>query len=159
MARIASLEKKGNFSVGMYQESGVHRESGFTYVSLFKYLCEGNSAMNLPARPALDLAFIYNPLSTSPMKKALTKYLSNIKVKHKNKDINEVMDEVGSFYRKEVYDIFGDESKIAANSFSTKMQKLEQGFDPNKPLIKTGSLRSKISYKNEHTGTIFEYTG
>ncbi len=148
--RIEMLAKKATVSVGMYGDSGTH-PSGFTYVNLFKYLSEGDASEHLAARPVLKIAMSFNPLSESPLRKELVRYLDNIDRDKDLKDALIVANSLGKHYRKEVYEVFGS-SALPSNTPFTKIIKEHFGFDPNAPLVATGALRSKIAYNLEDVG-------
>lgn len=147
---IKELEKRlrningTTLQVGVFDTSKHY--SGFTYVNLFKYLHNGNESKNLPARPVLTIAFTFNPVSNK-IKLALKSYLKDLHVnKNKSHFIKELR-KVGEFYKSEIYDYFGDPNVLPDNAPYTQYYKERLGFDPNSPLVLTGELRSKITYK------------
>lgn len=139
--RIRKLAKK-DLEVGMFRSQGVHTDSGFSYVSLFKYLSDGNPAKNLPPRSPLQTTVALVPLRASPLKKDLRKYLSNVKG---NPPISTdtIVEDLGTFYRDKVRSVFGDSGLLAPKAPSTK----RRSKSPNTPLIETSELASKIAYK------------
>lgn len=152
--RLKNLENS-EVGIGMWEEQGQHY-SGFSYRGLFQYLSEGDSSNNLVARPILDIAIVFNPLKSSPLKRELRKYLSDLNMRKSKRSVNRMLSEVGEFYRDKAFSLFGDEGAIAPNTFATKIMKEQAGFDPNKPFIQTGSLSKKIAYRIDN-GMIMEH--
>lgn len=146
--RIRMLERT-SVEVGVFDKSK-YRDTSYNYVTLFSYLSGGNPSKNLPPRPALQLAFTFNPLSSSPLKKDLAKYLSTINRKKSKPALMRVLEGVGKFYRNKTVRLFGNTSALASNSDFTQKWKESQGYKGNNPLIMkggAGSLRSKVAYK------------
>ena len=146
--KLPELEKRlkdldgHKVGIGMWKEQGVHKPSGFPAVSLFRYLSEGNPAKNLPPRSPLQTVAALVPLSSSPLKPDITKYLSNITGRPPITPLK-VMGDLGEFYRDKVRDVFGDAGLLAPKAASTK----SKSKSPNTPLIETKELASKVAYK------------
>jgi hypothetical protein len=138
--RVASLGNR-EVKVGMFSEQGKHY-SGYTYVELFKYLSEGDPSNNMPPRSPLEVVAMLVPLVKSDLKEDLNKYLSHLS-KTPAISTDEILNNLGSFYREEVREVFGDEWELKAKSRYTK----ERSSSPNTPLIESGSLAKKVSYK------------
>lgn len=137
---------KAKVSYGMFDNSQ-HGDSSWTQVSLFRYLNTGNTKMGLVPRPVLDMSWQFNRISSSPLKKDLKVFLSNINKKKTQKDMDKVLHGVGNYYRDALADLFGKSPPVAANTKFTQEWKKANGYDPSKPLIMTGELRSNISYR------------
>ena len=143
--RMEALEKQSVF-IGMDDSQGEHY-SGFTNVELFAYHSTGDPSNNIPARPVMDVAFTFNPIKKSPLKKDLTKYLSQINKKNAPIKVEQVTENLGKFHRQKAFEVFGDSSKLRSNSDVTQALKAAAGVSPaNKPLMWEGDLRQKIGY-------------
>lgn len=128
--------------IGMFIEQGEHSESGFDYVALFKYLSDGDPSRNMPPRSPLQVVAALNDLKRSGLKQDVKKYLTNLKTKPSIK-VDDIMENVGMYYRGKVRDVFGDQSRLAPKAESTKA--ISQS--PNTPLIETGELAKKVAYR------------
>ena len=127
--------------IGMFAEQGQHH-SGHSYAGLFKYLSDGDpsNGRGMPARNTLYVTTALKPLSTSPLKRSLALYLKDLS-KYKSSD--QVLEDVGVYYRDSVRDVFGDDTILAPKSDYTK----GLSESPDTPLIETGSLAKKVAYK------------
>lgn len=143
--RIKNLSKR-HVSVGMWESQGVHKPSGFNYVDLFKYLSDGNPLKMLPPRSPLQTVVALRPLKVSPLRSDLNKYLSNLEGQPVVGE-NAVLENLGSYYRKEVRDVFGS-SLLAPKAESTKRASKSK----NTPLIETGELAKQVAYKIDNQG-------
>ena len=139
--RVEELEKH-HVEIGMFMEQGKHDDSGFDYVALFKYLRDGDPTINMPPRSPLQVAEALNSMSSSGVKKDLKRYLSNLKAKPSTSE-DDILENIGAFYRNKTRDVFGDESKLAPKSDYTKAL----SSSPNTPLIETGDLAKRVAYR------------
>lgn len=144
--RLRMLEKS-SVKVGMFDNGKHSEDSDFTNVQLFAYLSRGDRSRNLPPRPVTQLAFMWNPLKTSPLKKELKIYFLDINRKKTQKDVDKILHSVGNFYAGKIRDIMGDPSKIASNSSWTIKMKQEKGLEGNTPFVEYGKLKSLVNYK------------
>ena len=153
--RLRMLEK-GSVRVGVFDNEPREDTDGYwSNVTLFSYLSAGNPSKNLPARPALELAFAFNPLHKSPLKKELTKYFSNINRRKGFPSVKTLLKAVGEFYRNKCVDLIGMHPPLAANSDYTQKWKASLGYKANAPMLMTGQMMDSIAFKVD--GTIFEY--
>jgi hypothetical protein len=155
--RIKNLRDK-SVKVGMFDNTKRGDEfSNWTNVSLFAYLNSGDISMNIPPRPVTQIVMAFNPISTSPMKRELSKYFSDITKKKGKKHVTDMLKVVGYHYRDEIVQLFGNSVVLAPNAPMTVALKEKQGFKGQNPLIETGDMRSKISFKIDNK--VWEYGG
>ena len=133
--------KGHSVKIGMFAEQGTHKESGMSYVKLFKYLSDGDPSIRMPPRSPLHTVAGLVPFKSSPLKKDLARYLSNLKGKAPI-TVSDMLQNTGAFYRNEVRSVFGS-PLLAAKAISTKIK----SKSPNTPLIETGDLASKVAFK------------
>ena len=136
--RLTDLAKS-HVSVGMFIEQGEH-ESGFSYVGLFRYHAHGDESRRLPARAPLWNATQITSLKRSGLPKDLARYLSSLTVK---KTPDKLLNNLGKHYRDTTREVFGNDSILAPKANRTQ----EMSQSPNTPLIETGELAKKISFK------------
>ena len=139
--RLEALDGQ-EVSIGMFEEQGKHKDSGFTYAALLKYHADGNPAKNLPPRSPLHVAVGLNPIEVSPMRRGLNNYLKDLKnpVGIKGKSL---LRNVGVFYRRKAREVFGNESLLRKKSASTR----KASISPNTPLVETRNLARKMAYR------------
>lgn len=153
--RIKDLEEVGSVEVGYFQEQGLYKSPrpvktpyNITYPQLAAIQFGGSTKNNIPARPVLDIAMYLNPVSKNTVvKKALKKYLSNIKSKTSTISAKQVFEVIGGDYVEKARGLFGS-SYLDELQPSTIKNKTRMGAPyTTQPLLEWGTLRAGMSMK------------
>lgn len=122
--------------------------SGLSMAGLFAIHSGGAPSVGIPARPAMEIALMFNPVNKNiTIKRDLSKYFSKISHKYPPIRFTQLLENVGGDYVDKIRAVFGDTSKLDSNSFWTQQAKKSAGVVPsNNPLVWTGSLRDALSY-------------
>jgi len=141
--KLQTLEKqahdlnKSSVYIGYYTDQGIHEPSKLSYVDLMKIHEFGVNFnnVNIPPRPVLNFTQD-GGIFTSPDKIAIMKAFKGVFLKGLN--VQKPLNSIGEYYQQKGKDIFG----------STVLQPTQRGNDP---LIETGDLKDKFSYRTSFT--------
>lgn len=123
--------------VGYYMDQGIHHESQMSYVELMtlhEYGVDKNG-VHIPARPVLHITNsggIFLPADKDAIKKALTGVFV------KNIPMRTALNAIGAHYQQKGRDVFGSSALLPT-------------VKGNPPLIDTGDLSEKFSYRTSLT--------
>lgn len=123
--------------VGYFTDQGIHEESGMLYTELMtihEYGVDKNG-VSIPARPVMELTQS-GGVFTSEDKSAIREAFRGVFAK--GIPISKPLNSIGEYYREKGYQIFG----------STALLETVKG---NPPLIETGDLSDKFSYRTSLT--------
>lgn len=140
--KIAKLKKQlkalhnSSVFIGYYNDQGEHEDSGLTYVELMTIHEFGAPDVNIPARPVLKLTENGGFFSEQD-KIAIGNAFKGVFVK--NIPISQPLNDIGQYYEDKGKAIFGQSPPLLNT------------VEGNPPLIDTGDLQSKFSYRTSLT--------
>ena len=128
---------KSSVYIGFYTDQGMHEAAEMSYVDLMKIHEFGimHDNVNIPARPVLNLTQ-EGGMFSSPDKIAIMKSFKGVFLK--GIDVQQPLNSIGEYYQQKGKNIFG----------STLLLPTQRG---NEPLIETGDLKDKFSYRTSFT--------
>ncbi len=139
--KMAKLVETGGFAFGMW-DTGSEHYSGYSFPALLSLLSRGTD--RIPPRPVLQITTDFNPVSKSPLKKSLNKYLSL----KSGASANMPGEVTSRWYAQQAKEMFGNTSYLESNAASVIAKKEKAGISPsNNPLVWTGDLKNHMQFK------------
>jgi len=130
--------QKSSIEVGHFQSDGKH-SSGLSYVDIMALWAFGGPNQDSIKNPRAILSIKMQELSTKPeFKSAMRRWLSQA-----NPSDSQFMNNLGSFILEQYKELFGV-------TFPSLMQ--GSPSNRNSPLLDTGELKNKASYKIKQSG-------
>jgi hypothetical protein len=140
---IFQLNKK-YVQVGHFGSQGMHSKAPYDYPALMLKLHVGGSLFSntpMPPRPLLNILWAKNARLQDPLfKKAIIDWAKRPQTVNSNKKL---LDDLGKVLTRKGRALFGKTPPLAVNAPMTIKKK-----GRNSPLVETGELRDKFSYRN-----------